>query len=56
MGAYAVSDLHGCYKQWKQIQSFCGPNDRIFVLGDCIDRSIDGFDTLKSVLNDSRPV
>lgn len=56
MGAYAVSDLHGCYKQWKQIQSFCGPNDRIFVLGDCIDRSFDGFKTLKSVLNDSRTV
>ena len=54
MSTYAVSDLHGCYNQWKQIQSFCGENDRIFVLGDCIDRSPEGFDTLKSVLNDHR--
>ena len=54
MSSFAVSDLHGCYKQWKQIQAFCSPNDRIFVLGDCIDRGADGFKVLKSVLNDSR--
>ena len=54
MGNYAVSDLHGCYKQWKQIQSFCKDSDRIYVLGDCIDREIDGFKTLQSVLNDPR--
>ena len=56
MSVFAVSDLHGCYEQWKQIQDFCKENDRIFVLGDCIDRGPDGFDTLKSVLNDSRVV
>lgn len=54
MGNFAVADLHGCYTQWRQIQSFCKDSDRIFVLGDCIDRSIHGFDTLKSVLNDPR--
>lgn len=54
MSTYAVSDLHGCYSQWKQIQSFCKENDRIFVLGDCIDRGPEGFDTLKSVMRDPR--
>lgn len=54
MGNFAVADLHGCYTQWRQIQSFCKDSDRIFVLGDCIDRSLHGFDTLKSVLNDPR--
>ena len=54
MSNYAVADLHGCYEQWKQIQKFCKDSDKIYVLGDCIDRGVDGFDTLVSVLNDSR--
>ena len=54
MSNYAVSDLHGCYNQWKAIQTFCKENDRIYVLGDCIDRSPEGFDTLKSVMRDPR--
>lgn len=54
MGSFAVSDLHGCYTHWKQIQSFCKDSDRIFVLGDCIDRGPQSLDTLKSVLNDPR--
>ena len=54
MGNYAVSDLHSCYEQWKQIQSFCKDSDRIYVLGDCVDRGLRSLDTLKSVLGDSR--
>jgi len=54
MSSYAVSDLHACYNQWKQIQSFCKDSDRIYVLGDCIDRGLCSLDTLKSVLGDSR--
>lgn len=54
MGNFAVSDLHGCFTQWRQIQSFCKDSDRIFVLGDCVDRLATGFNTLKSVLNDPR--
>lgn len=54
MSTFAVADLHGCYEQWRQIQSFCGDSDRIFVLGDCIDRSLKSLETLKSVLGDSR--
>lgn len=54
MSNFAVADLHGCYKQWRQIQSFCKDSDRIYVLGDCIDRNEDSLKTLKSVLNDPR--
>lgn len=54
MSNFCVSDLHGCYTHWKQIQSFCKDSDRIFVLGDCIDRGPEPLDTLKSVLNDPR--
>ena len=56
MGNFCVSDLHGCYNHWKQIQKFCKDSDRIFVLGDCIDRGPEPLDTLKSVLNDPRAV
>lgn len=54
MSNFCVSDLHGCYKQWRQIQTFCKDSDRIYVLGDCIDRNEDSLKTLKSVLNDPR--
>lgn len=54
MSSYAVSDLHGCYNQWRQIQSFCKDSDRIYVLGDCIDRGVKSLQTLKAVLNDPR--
>ena len=56
MSNFCVSDLHGCYNHWKQIQSFCKDSDRIFVLGDCIDRGPEPLDTLKSVLGDPRVV
>ena len=56
MSNFCVSDLHGCYSQWRQIQSFCKDSDRIFVLGDCIDRGPNSLGTLKSVLNDPRVV
>ena len=54
MSNFAVADLHGCYNQWRQIQTFCKDSDRIYVLGDCIDRNEDSLKTLKSVLNDPR--
>lgn len=54
MSNFAVSDLHGCLTQWNAIQSFCKDSDRIFVLGDCADRSPTGFQTLQSVLADPR--
>jgi len=56
MKTYAVADLHGCYEQWKEIQKFCKDDDKIYVLGDCIDRGVDGLDTLISVLNDPRAI
>lgn len=54
MSVFATADLHGQHKQWNKIQDFCSDNDKIYVLGDCIDRSPQGFETLKSVLADPR--
>lgn len=54
MGIFACSDLHGCYEQWLAIQKFCKDSDKIYVLGDCIDRGPDPMGVLKSVLDDPR--
>lgn len=43
MSVYAVSDLHGCYDMWKNIEEFLRPEDELYVLGDVIDRGGDGF-------------
>ena len=54
MGVFACSDLHGCWQQWEAIQKFCKDSDKIYVLGDCIDRGSDPIGVLKSVLADPR--
>lgn len=54
MSTYACSDLHGNYEVWRQIKEFLQPEDRLFMLGDCIDRGEDGWKILKEVLTDYR--
>lgn len=54
MSVYCCSDLHGCYHLWKQIQAFLKPKDKLFFLGDAIDRQPHGLTILKEMMNDSR--
>lgn len=45
---YAVSDIHGCYDKYRELLRvihFC-PEDTLYVLGDVIDRGLDGFKIL----------
>lgn len=56
MSAYAVSDLHGCWNQWNQIRNFLKEDDKLFVLGDCIDRQEGGLAILQEAINDARCV
>lgn len=51
MSVYAVSDLHGQKRLWDQIKAYLKPEDKLYCLGDCIDRGPDGFDILVEVLN-----
>ena len=50
---YAISDIHGCYEKYAEILKKInfGDNDRLYVLGDVIDRGPDGikilFDMMK---------
>ena len=43
MARYAFSDLHGNYKLWREICARTQPNDKLYCLGDIIDRGEDGY-------------
>lgn len=51
---YAVSDLHGQYDLWKQIQEYLEPDDRLVICGDCTDRGQRGIDILLEAVADTR--
>ena len=50
MSIYCFSDLHGKYELWKQIKDYIKPEDKVYCLGDCIDRGYEGYKILKEVL------
>ncbi len=54
MSVYAVADLHGCWTQWNSIRNFLKEDDKLFILGDCIDRGDSGLAILQEALDDSR--
>lgn len=56
MSVYAVADLHGCWTQWNSIRNFLKEDDKLFVLGDCIDRGDSGLAILQEVLDNPRCV
>lgn len=56
MSKYAVTDLHGKFDLWQQIQNYCKPEDTIYFLGDAIDRGPDGIKIIKSLFSDSRVI
>lgn len=51
---YACSDLHGRYDLWLQILNYCDETDTIYFLGDAIDRGPEGFEVMRSLLQDPR--
>ena len=53
MANYCFTDLHGNYNLWCQIKNYIDSKDdieRVYCLGDCIDRGQDGYQILKEVL------
>lgn len=56
MSVYACSDLHDQYSLWMQIQEYCKPDDKIYFLGDAIDRGCDYLQTMFSLLKDERVI
>ena len=51
MAVWATADLHGHLEIWEKIKKIIG-DDEIYVLGDCVDRGPQSWETLKAVYND----
>lgn len=51
MGVYAISDLHGNYKLWTKVKEWLKPSDKLFCLGDNIDRGNDGIKIIQDMRN-----
>lgn len=54
MSVYALSDIHGNGILWNKIKNYLKPDDKIFFLGDAIDRGPDGYKIMKEIFLDSR--
>lgn len=55
MAIYVFSDLHGRKDLWlKANKKIFGPNDTIYFLGDAADRGPDGWEMIKTLLDDER--
>lgn len=54
MAVYAVADLHGRLDLFRQIQTFLNDSDKLYVIGDVIDRGPEPWKLLKAVLKDPR--
>lgn len=54
MATYAISDIHGNWKRYKAFRRTLGFDDRVYVLGDVIDKGKDGIDILVDMINDGR--
>ena len=50
---YAVSDIHGCYDKYKKLLEKLDlkPDDRLYVLGDAVDRGPDGMKILLDMMS-----
>ena len=53
---FASSDWHGCGTVANKILDFLKPDDKLYFLGDAIDRGPDGFKIMTKLLNDDRVV
>ena len=51
MATWAAADLHGCLNAWEKMIAIIGPNDKVYVLGDCIDRGEDGWQIVKEIID-----
>ena len=53
---YAVADIHGMYKLWRQVIEYLDESDTLYILGDCADRGPDGWKIIKEALTDPRVI
>lgn len=53
---YATSDWHGCSAPAKKLINYLNEDDKLFYLGDSIDRGEDGFELFKLLIEDPRVI
>lgn len=51
---YALSDIHGNMELFNQVLNYLKPDDKVYFLGDAVDRGEDGWPILCSLLRDKR--
>lgn len=56
MSTYALSDIHGCLNLFNAVMDTLGPDDKLYFLGDAIDRGSSGWEIMKKLLDDPRVV
>ena len=56
MSVYCCSDLHGSKELWSQIKNFLKPDDKLYFLGDALDRGEHGIQIAKEMLADERVI
>lgn len=56
MANYICTDFHGQWNLWEQIKNYCQPDDKIYFLGDAIDRGPDGINIMIDMLTDGRVI
>ena len=54
MSVYAWADIHGDRTLFNAVMNFLQPDDKVYFLGDAIDRGNDGWEILKTIINDPR--
>lgn len=52
MAIYALGDLHGRLDIYKEIKAFLNPEDKVYFLGDAVDRGPDSWELCKAILDD----
>lgn len=53
---YCFTDIHGMLKLWIKIKEYCDETDKIYFLGDAIDRGEDGLEIMRDLLLDKRVI
>ena len=53
---YAITDLHGRLDLWKEVKKILQPNDKVYFLGDAMDRGPDGYALFLELFSDERVV
>ncbi len=52
--SYAISDIHAHMEPFGQFLDQIGPDDKVYVIGDVVDKGPDGLDVLFRILDDPR--